>query len=53
MGICPDLDAVFFGLVVRGFAFGHYALEDAVGAIATIHVLLQVGCVDVERVARP
>ncbi len=44
---------MFFGLVVGEFAFGHDALEDAVGAIATIHELLQVGCIDGERVARP
>ncbi len=35
---------MFFGIVIGEFAFGHDALEDAVGAIADIHVLLQVGC---------
>ncbi len=44
---------MFFGISIREFTFGHDALEDAVGAIATIHVLLQVGCADIERVARP
>jgi hypothetical protein len=53
VGICPGFDALFFGISIREFAFGHDALEDAVGAIATIRVLFQVGCVDVERAARP
>ena len=53
MGICPGFDVLFFGIVIGEFAFGHDALEDAVGAIATIQVLLQVGCVDIEKVARP
>ncbi len=53
VGICPGYDAFFFGIRKRKFSFGHDALEDAVGAIATIRVLFQVGCVDVERAARP
>ena len=53
VGICPGFDALFFGISIREFAFGHDALEDAVGAIATIRVLFQVGCVDVEKAACP
>ena len=53
VGICPGFDASFFGISIREFAFGPDALEDAVGAIVTIRVLFQVGCVDVERSARP
>ena len=49
VGICPGVDTSFFGISVREFAFGHDALEDAVGAIAAI----QVRCVDVERAACP
>ena len=52
VGICPGFDAFFWGISIREFAFGHDALEDAVRAIATIRVLFQVGCVDVERAAR-
>ena len=51
--ICSGFDALFFGISIRECAFGHGALEDAFGAIAAIHVLLQLGCVDVERAARP
>ena len=51
VGICPGFDALFFGISKGEFAFGHDALEDAVGAIPTIRVLFQVGCVDVERAA--
>ena len=51
--ICPGFDALFFGISIGEFAFGHDALEDAVGAIFTICILFQVGCVDVERAARP
>jgi hypothetical protein len=53
VGICPGFDALFFGINIREFAFGHDVLEDAVGAIATNRVLFQIGCVDVERAARP
>ena len=53
VGICPGFDAVVFGISIREFAFGHDALEDAVGAIAAIRILFPVGCVDVERAARP
>ncbi len=44
VGICPGFDA-FLGIGIREFAFGHDALEDAIGAIAAIpiHVLFQVG----------
>ena len=53
VGICPGLDAFVLGISIREFAFSHDALEDAVGAIATIHVSFQVGCVDFKRAARP
>jgi hypothetical protein len=53
VGICPGFDVFFFGISIKEFAFSHDALEDAVGAIATILVLFQVGCEDVERAARP
>ena len=53
VSICPGFDALFFSISIREFAIGHDALEDAVGAIATIRVLFQVECVDVERAARP
>ena len=43
----------FFGISIKEFAFIHDALGDAVGAIATIRVLFQVGCEDVEKAARP
>ena len=52
-GICPGLDASFFGIFIGEIAFGHDALEDAIGATAVVPVLFQVGCVDVKRAARP
>ena len=37
--ICSGFDALFFGISIREFAFGHDALEDAVRVIAAIRVL--------------
>ena len=39
VGLCPCFDALFFGNSIRECAFGHDALEDAVGAIAAIQQL--------------
>ena len=39
VGICPGFHALFFGISIREFAFGHDALEDAVRVIAAIRVL--------------
>ncbi len=50
--VSPGFDALFLASVGE-CAFGHDMFKDGVGAIAAIHVLFQVGCVDVERAARP